>query len=99
MTNLAQVSLSTDNVFGDDGGASQTPTFSGDVANGYAVALTVGVDTTTAAVQGMASGSGSGEAPAGGQGGPGGEGGTPPSGMGTPPDGAPSGAPSATTTS
>ena len=37
--NLAQVSLTTDNVFGDDGGASQLATVTGDVANGYSVSL------------------------------------------------------------
>ena len=56
--NLAQLSLSTDNVFGDDGGASQLATVTGDVDRGYRVALPVRVDTTTA--------------PTGGAGGPGG---------------------------
>ena len=45
--NLAQVSLADDNVFGDDGGARQLGRVTGDVTAGYAVALTVGVDTAT----------------------------------------------------
>jgi protocatechuate 3,4-dioxygenase beta subunit len=47
VTNLARVSLHNDNVFGDDGGASQLGTVTGDVTSGYAVSLVVGVDTTT----------------------------------------------------
>ncbi|MCM4083469.1 intradiol ring-cleavage dioxygenase [Paractinoplanes hotanensis] len=47
VTALAQVSLDSDNVFGDDSGALQLGAVTGDVANGYAVALTVKVDTTT----------------------------------------------------
>jgi protocatechuate 3,4-dioxygenase beta subunit len=47
VTNLARVSLDDDNVFGDDGGASQLGTVTGNVTDGYAVTLTVGVDTTT----------------------------------------------------
>jgi protocatechuate 3,4-dioxygenase beta subunit len=46
--NLAAVSLTSDNVFGDDGGASQLGTVTGDVSSGYTVSLAVGVDTTTA---------------------------------------------------
>ncbi|WP_252436127.1 dioxygenase family protein [Pseudonocardia humida] len=45
--NLADVSLSGDNVFGDDGGALQLATATGDVTAGYAVSLAVGVDTGT----------------------------------------------------
>ncbi|HEX6683876.1 MAG TPA: intradiol ring-cleavage dioxygenase [Candidatus Limnocylindrales bacterium] len=67
--NLAQVTLAGDNVFGDNDGAGQLATVTGDVTNGYKVSLTVGVDTTT-----TPSGGG-GQAP----GGPGGPGGTPPS--------------------
>ncbi|MGQ7295689.1 intradiol ring-cleavage dioxygenase [Quadrisphaera sp. KR29] len=77
VTNLAQVSLATDNVFSDDQGASQTPAVTGDAASGYVVNLRVGVDATTQAATGMSAPAG------GGQGGPG----------GTPPDGAPGGAP------
>lgn len=40
---LAQVSLDSDNVFGDDGGAQQLGTISGDPSSGYTVALTVPV--------------------------------------------------------
>lgn len=67
VSTMQQVSLSSDNVFGDDSGASQLATVSGDTTSGYAVTLSVGVDTTTAA--------GGGQAPSGG-GGPGG--GSPP---------------------
>jgi protocatechuate 3,4-dioxygenase beta subunit len=45
--NLADVSLTSDNVFRDDGGASQLGAATGDVTAGYAVSLAVGVDTTT----------------------------------------------------
>lgn len=45
--NLAQVSLATDTVFGDDGGASQLATVTGDATAGYAVTLDVRVDTGT----------------------------------------------------
>ncbi len=47
MDDLSRVSLTGDNVFGDDGGASQLGTVTGDVSSGYTVALAVGVDTTT----------------------------------------------------
>ncbi len=88
VTNLAQLGLDSDNVFGDDGGASQLATVTGDVSGGYTVALTVGVDTTTTPTGGQLSGDG---APSGAPGGTppsgGGPGGTPPSGGrgGTPP--------------
>ena len=68
--NLAAVSLDSDNVFGDDGGASQLATVTGDVASGYAVSLAVRVDTRTEP-------SGGGQPPSGG-GAPGGMGGPPP---------------------
>ena len=45
--NLARLSLATDNVFGDDAGVHQLGTATGDVASGYAVRLTVPVDTRT----------------------------------------------------
>ena len=83
VTNLAQLSLATDNVFGDDGGASQLGTVNGDVTNGYAVSLAVRVDTRTTPTGGGLPGGGrpSGAPPGpGGSGGPGGPGGTPPSG-------------------
>lgn len=41
--NAAQVSLQSDNVFGDDGGIHQIATMSGSVARGYTAALTIGV--------------------------------------------------------
>jgi protocatechuate 3,4-dioxygenase beta subunit len=47
VSNLARLSLGSDNVFGDDSGAGQLATVTGDVSGGYAVALPVGVDTTT----------------------------------------------------
>ncbi|MCW6006264.1 intradiol ring-cleavage dioxygenase [Micromonospora sp. CPCC 205371] len=63
VSNLSRVSLSSDNVFSDDGGASQLATVSGDTGSGYTVLLSVGVDTSTSA-------GGGGQAPGGG--GPGG---------------------------
>jgi protocatechuate 3,4-dioxygenase beta subunit len=47
VSTLSRVSLASDNVFGDDGGASQLGTATGDVGSGYTVTLAVGVDTTT----------------------------------------------------
>ncbi|MFD4421871.1 hypothetical protein ACFWN7_10240 [Agromyces sp. NPDC058484] len=41
--NVAGVSLSSDNVFGDDGGIHQVATMSGSVAEGCTAALTIGV--------------------------------------------------------
>ena len=67
--NLAQITLASDNVFGDDSGALQVATVSGSVSAGYAASLVVGVDTTTTLTAGAA--------PGGGEGGPGG-GGEPP---------------------
>ena len=104
---LAQVSLADDNVFGDDDGASQLGTVTGDVSTGYKVSLTVGVDTTTKPTGGGMPG-GSDGAPSGAPGGTppagmpsGGPGGAPPSGMPSGgPDGArPSGAPTPSTSS
>lgn len=43
--NLSQVSLATDNVFADDEGESQLATVSGSVSGGYALELTIGVET------------------------------------------------------
>ena len=56
--NMAQVSLDSDNVFGDDGGAHQLGTVSGSVAAGYTVGLAVGVDTRTTPSGGSAPGGG-----------------------------------------
>jgi protocatechuate 3,4-dioxygenase beta subunit len=64
-SNLARVSLASDMVFGDDGGALQLATVSGDAAAGYRVALTVRVDTSTAPAAGSALGGG-GQSPGGG---------------------------------
>jgi hypothetical protein len=47
VANLKKVSLSGDNVFGDDSGALQLATVTGGVTSGYTVTLNVGVDTTT----------------------------------------------------
>jgi protocatechuate 3,4-dioxygenase beta subunit len=62
-TNLGKVSLTTDNVFGDDGGVSQIPTVTGDVSGGYTVALTAAVDTTTTPTGGSMGGRPGGGAP------------------------------------
>jgi len=42
VTNLSQISLATDNVF-SDGATLETPTITGSVSAGYALALTVGI--------------------------------------------------------
>jgi len=107
LATLAQVSLADDNVFGDDDGASQLGTVTGDVSTGYKVSLTVGVDTTTKPTGGGMPG-GSDGAPSGAPGGTppagmpsGGPGGAPPSGMpsGGPGGAGPSGAPTPSTSS
>ncbi|MGO4681015.1 intradiol ring-cleavage dioxygenase [Microbacterium sp. 2MCAF23] len=54
--NLAQTSLSADNVFGDDGGALQIAAMTGDSAKGYTATLTVRVDTRTAPTAGSMGG-------------------------------------------
>ncbi len=46
-SNLTRVSLDSDNVFGDDGGALELATATGDNTTGWTVALGVRVDTTT----------------------------------------------------
>lgn len=43
VSNLASISLDSDNVFGDDGAALQLATVSGSVSGGFSAALTVGV--------------------------------------------------------
>jgi protocatechuate 3,4-dioxygenase beta subunit len=50
---LAQLSLASDMVFGDDGAERQLATVTGNVKDGYAVSLTVGVDTTTTPQRGQ----------------------------------------------
>jgi protocatechuate 3,4-dioxygenase beta subunit len=75
-------SIADDNVFGDTDAANQMATVTGDVTNGYVVALSVGVDATTEQTVGMAGGGG-GTPPSGGP-----AGGTPPAGgRGAPPSG------------
>lgn len=54
--NLSQVTLTSDNVFGDDGGALQVATVTGDTTSGYTAALAVRVDTTTTPSAGQAPG-------------------------------------------
>jgi protocatechuate 3,4-dioxygenase beta subunit len=54
--NLAQTSLTSDNVFGDDGGALQLAAVTGDTAKGYSATLTVRVDTRTAPTGGSMGG-------------------------------------------
>ncbi|CCH74273.1 Intradiol ring-cleavage dioxygenase (fragment) [Nostocoides australiense Ben110] len=56
VTNLGQRTLATDNVFGDDSGATQLATMTGDVTNGYTIALTAPVDTGTEPTGGSAPG-------------------------------------------
>jgi protocatechuate 3,4-dioxygenase beta subunit len=51
---MARVTLQSDSVFRDDAGAAQLGTVTGDVAGGYAVALTARVDTRTAPAGGGA---------------------------------------------
>jgi protocatechuate 3,4-dioxygenase beta subunit len=41
--NLSQISLASDNVFGDDGGIHQIATMTGSASAGYTAALTIGV--------------------------------------------------------
>ncbi|WP_243231848.1 intradiol ring-cleavage dioxygenase [Microbacterium sp. CIAB417] len=76
--NLANVTLASDNVFGDDSAALQLATVTGDASSGYTATLQVRVDTATAPSAGAApSAGGGGEggpgggAPGGGEGGPG----------------------------
>jgi len=47
VSNMSGMSLSSDNVFGDDGGASQLATATGNVDDGYTVKLAVRIDTST----------------------------------------------------
>jgi len=55
-SNLSRVSLDSDNVFGDDGGALELATTSGDNTSGWTVSLGVRVDTTTTPTAGAAPG-------------------------------------------
>ncbi|MGH3691023.1 MAG: intradiol ring-cleavage dioxygenase [Microbacterium sp.] len=65
--NLSQITLASDNVFGDDSGALQLATVSGGVSAGYVATLVVGVDTTTTPTAGSAPGGGQGGAGSGGR--------------------------------
>lgn len=58
--NLSEISLATDNVFGEDGGALQMATVAGDTATGYTAGLVVRVDTTTTPTAGGMPGGGPG---------------------------------------
>ncbi|MFC6152759.1 intradiol ring-cleavage dioxygenase [Nocardioides yefusunii] len=99
---FAEVSLDSDNVFGDDGGVLQLASVTGDVERGFAVQLAVREDTRTEPTGGRPPSGGPGGTPP--QGGPGGTppqggpNGTPPQGgpNGTPPQGGPNGTPPAT---
>ncbi|MFI7546628.1 intradiol ring-cleavage dioxygenase [Actinoplanes sp. NPDC049599] len=64
VANMSQVSLATDNVFGDDSAATELATVTGSVADGYVAKLTIAIDPSGEET-------GGGDAPAGG-GGPGG---------------------------
>lgn len=66
VTNMASLSLDTDNVFSDDGGQTQLATVTGDAKSGYTLSITVGVDTNTEpSMGGMGGGAGApGAAPA-----------------------------------
>ena len=68
--NLAQTSLDGDNVFGDDSGALQLATITGDATSGYTATLQVRIDTSTTPTAGAAPSGGDG-GPGGGDGGPG----------------------------
>jgi protocatechuate 3,4-dioxygenase beta subunit len=61
--NLSEVTLGSDNVFGDDGGVHELGAVTGDVAGGYTVSLTAPVDTTTAPTAGSARAGGRGGPP------------------------------------
>ncbi|MEV8273102.1 intradiol ring-cleavage dioxygenase [Microbacterium sp. NPDC077184] len=54
--NLSGVSLASDNVFGEDGGALQMATVTGDTAAGYTASLVVRVDAGTTSSAGAAPG-------------------------------------------
>ncbi len=65
VSNLSQLSLATDNVFGDDGGASQLATTTGNIDDGYTVKLAVRIDTSTKPSGGGGGGPGPGGSPPG----------------------------------
>ena len=63
VTNLSQVTLATDNVFGNDSAAHQVATVTGSVDAGYVAALTAPIDTSTTPAGGEAPVNGGGGAP------------------------------------
>jgi protocatechuate 3,4-dioxygenase beta subunit len=65
VSNLSRLSLTTDNVFGDDGGASQLATTTGSVNDGFTVKLAVRIDTATTPSGGGGGGMGPGGGPPG----------------------------------
>lgn len=71
--NLAQITLESDNVFGEDGAELQMATMSGDINSGYTASLTVRVDTTTEPTGGNMPENGTRQGPPPGDGGPGGQ--------------------------
>lgn len=68
VTNLSQLTLASDNVFGEDGGVHQIATVTGDAETGYVAALTVPVDTSTEPAAGGGPAGESGGEPGGGPG-------------------------------
>jgi protocatechuate 3,4-dioxygenase beta subunit len=65
VNNLSQLSLASDNVFSDDGGASQLATTTGNLNHGYTVKLAVRIDTSTTASGGGGGAPGPGGSPPG----------------------------------
>lgn len=66
VANLAQITLASDNVFGNDGGVHQIPVVTGDPVAGYVAKLTAPVDTSTQPSAAAAPGGGPGGPPPGG---------------------------------
>jgi protocatechuate 3,4-dioxygenase beta subunit len=63
VANLSQMTLATDNVFGDDAGASQLATVTGNNDDGYTVKLAVRIDTSTTPTAGGVARGGDGNPP------------------------------------
>ena len=91
VSNMSQVTLEDDNLFGDDDAATELGTVTGSVSEGYVAKLTFAIDPdgTDAQASGGGEGGGGGTPPSGGPGG----GGTPPSGAPQPTASASSGKP------
>ena len=85
VTNMTQVSLTTDNVFGDDSGVTELATMSGSATAGYQATLTISIDPSGTETGGGLPGGGTPPSGVPGGGGPGGAG----PGRGTPPSGGP----------